>query len=112
MVRASELRFKDVSQVKIQEIGKGEGSSDRQTKDSSSEATSANRTEEVNSQSHREEKEEALNAVVLGNSKNNDNSYDLVETNSHLGESEMKGMEGRFHHCETLDLRISHSRLH
>ncbi|KAL4319815.1 hypothetical protein GQ457_18G001170 [Hibiscus cannabinus] len=100
MVRASEVIFKDVSQVKIQATEKGEGRSDCQTKDSSSEATSANRSEEVNSQSHREEKEEALNAVVLGNSKNNDYSYYLGETNSHLGESEMKGMEDRSHICE------------
>ncbi|KAK8505565.1 hypothetical protein V6N12_038306 [Hibiscus sabdariffa] len=57
--------------------------------------------EEVNSQSHHEEKEDALNATVLGNSKNNDYSYDLVETNSQLGESEMKGMEDMFHHLET-----------
>ncbi|KAL4363635.1 hypothetical protein GQ457_04G018350 [Hibiscus cannabinus] len=101
MVRASELRFKDVSQVKIQATENGEGRSDRQTKDSSSEATSADRTEEVNSQSHREEKEDALNAAVLGNSKNNYYSYDLVETISQLGESEMKGMGDKFHHLET-----------
>ncbi|KAK8976625.1 hypothetical protein V6N11_057225 [Hibiscus sabdariffa] len=101
MVRASELRFKDDSQVNIQATGKGEGRSDCQTKDSISEATSANRSEEVNSQSHREEKEEALNAAVLENSKNNDYCYDLGETNCHLGESEMQGMEDRSHLCET-----------
>ncbi|KAK8633865.1 hypothetical protein V6N13_014700 [Hibiscus sabdariffa] len=97
MVRASELGFKDVSQNKIQATEKEEGRPDRQTKDSSSEASSADRTVEVNSQSHREKKEDALNAAAFGNLKINDYSYDLVETNSHLGESEMKGMEDRIH---------------
>ncbi|KAK8501550.1 hypothetical protein V6N12_057881 [Hibiscus sabdariffa] len=96
-----ESSLRDSKEVNIQATGKGEGRSDCQTKDSISEATSANRSEEVNSQSHREEKEEALNAAVLENSKNNDYCYDLGETNCHLGESEMQGMEDRSHLCET-----------
>ncbi|KAK8549211.1 hypothetical protein V6N13_008888 [Hibiscus sabdariffa] len=96
MVRASELGFKDVSQIKIQATEKEEGRPDRQTKDSSSEASSADRTMEVNSQ-----KEDALNAAIFGNLKINDYNYDLVETNNHLGESEMKGMEDRINQLET-----------
>ncbi|KAK8978532.1 hypothetical protein V6N11_055521 [Hibiscus sabdariffa] len=94
--RVIELGFKDVSQIKIQATEKEEGRPDRQTKDSSSEASSADRTMEVNSQ-----KEDALNAAIFGNLKINDYNYDLVETNNHLGESEMKGMEDRINQLET-----------
>ncbi|KAK9042860.1 hypothetical protein V6N11_071215 [Hibiscus sabdariffa] len=57
--------------------------------------------EGTRSKANREEIFLEKNAAVLENSKNNDISYDLGETNCHLGESEMQGMEDRSHLCET-----------
>ncbi|KAL4303168.1 hypothetical protein GQ457_10G019730 [Hibiscus cannabinus] len=57
--------------------------------------------EGTRSKANREEIFLGKNAAVLENSKNNDNSYDFGETNFHLGESEMQGMEDMSLLCET-----------
>ncbi|KAK9011625.1 hypothetical protein V6N11_044471 [Hibiscus sabdariffa] len=62
---------------------------------SSSSESQHDKAAEPESESHRGKEEDELNAVVLGNLNNHDNSCDIVELNSRLEESEMKGINAK-----------------
>ncbi|KAK8512869.1 hypothetical protein V6N12_030280 [Hibiscus sabdariffa] len=62
---------------------------------SSSSESQHDKAAEPESESHRGKEEDELNAVVLGNLNNHDNSCDIVELNSRLGESKMKGINAK-----------------
>ncbi|KAK8672365.1 hypothetical protein V6N13_110737 [Hibiscus sabdariffa] len=101
VVRVREIGFKDDSSGKTGTTMKEERRTECKVKVDSSESSSSSsesqhdKAAEPESESHRGKEEDELNAVVLGNLNNHDNSCDIVELNSRLGESEMKGINAK-----------------
>ncbi|KAK8625518.1 hypothetical protein V6N13_090387 [Hibiscus sabdariffa] len=101
VVRVREIGFKDDSSGKTGTTMKEERRTECKVKVESSESSSSSsesqhdKAAEPESESHRGKEEDELNAVVLGNLNNHDNSCDIVELNSRLGESKMKGINAK-----------------
>ncbi|KAK8652479.1 hypothetical protein V6N13_126511 [Hibiscus sabdariffa] len=101
VVRVREIGFKDDSSGKTGTTMKEERRTECKVKVDSCESSSSSsesqhdKAAEPESESHRGKEEDELNAVVLGNLNNHDNSCDIVELNSRLEESEMKGINAK-----------------